>query len=207
MKIDFQPDAVILANGQFPTHSIPLSVLEQAHYLCCCDGAVNNLRRKPDAIVGDGDSLAPDFKQNYGDIIHIIDEQEYNDLTKATQFCMQKGFKKMAYIGATGKREDHTMGNISLMVYYTRELRLDVTLLSDHGYFTVHKGYCELQTFERQQVSIFNINCSELSGEGLKWEPYAYQSLWQGTLNEALSTKTRLHGDGYFMVFRTYDAK
>ena len=35
MKIDFQPDAVILANGQFPTHSIPLSVLKQAHYLCC----------------------------------------------------------------------------------------------------------------------------------------------------------------------------
>ena len=201
-----QPKAVILANGQFPTHPIPLTVLQNAQYLCCCDGAAANLQRKPDAIVGDGDSLSPSLKENYKDIIHTESEQDYNDLTKATRFCLERGFRHIAYVGATGKREDHTLGNISLMAYY-KKLGVEPVLLTDYGCLTVHKGYHELPTFRGQQVSIFNISCSELSGEGLKWNLRPYQNLWQGTLNEAMDEKIILHGDGLFMVFRNYDAE
>ena len=201
-----QPEAVILANGLFPTHPIPLTVLQRAKYLCCCDGAAANLQRKPDAIVGDGDSLSPSLKEYYKDIIHTESEQEYNDLTKATRFCLEQGFRHIAYVGATGKREDHTLGNISLMAYY-KKLGVEPVFLTDYGCLTVHKGYHELLTFKGQQVSIFNISCSELSGEGLKWNLSPYHSFWQGTLNEATGEKIMLHGDGIFMVFRNYDAE
>ena len=48
-------DAVILANGTFPTHALPLGLLHQAKHVFCCDGAITELSRHtdivPDAIV------------------------------------------------------------------------------------------------------------------------------------------------------------
>ena len=54
-------DAVILANGDFPSAPLPLQVLERAHYVVCCDGGANEYIAKgylPTAIIGDGDSLS-----------------------------------------------------------------------------------------------------------------------------------------------------
>ena len=49
---------VILANGDFPIHPIPLRILTDAKTIICCDGAVNNMEtygRVPDFIIGDMD--------------------------------------------------------------------------------------------------------------------------------------------------------
>ena len=32
------PEAVILANGEYPTHPLPLRMLEEAKFVVCCDG-------------------------------------------------------------------------------------------------------------------------------------------------------------------------
>ena len=32
-------DAVVLADGDFPTHEVPLSLLRKAPFVVCCDGA------------------------------------------------------------------------------------------------------------------------------------------------------------------------
>ena len=34
---------VIVANGEFPTHSIPLRILNEATSMLACDGAANTL--------------------------------------------------------------------------------------------------------------------------------------------------------------------
>ena len=84
-------NVVILADGDFPTSPEPLKILSEASFVCCCDGAAEKLiafGRIPDAIVGDGDSLSPEFKAQYKDILHTESEQEYNDLTKATRFVV-----------------------------------------------------------------------------------------------------------------------
>ena len=86
------PSFVILADGSFPTHDIPLGILHNAKYLCCCDGAGMELISRgimPDAIVGDCDSMTEEFKERYKDIIHVVEEQEYNDLTKCTKHVLE----------------------------------------------------------------------------------------------------------------------
>lgn len=212
---DFRCDAVIIADGDFPTCSIPLSVLSDAPYICCCDGAAQSLMEHgitPNAIVGDGDSLTPDFKERYADIIHIVEEQEYNDLTKATQFAVQhlqraSSTLAICYLGCTGRREDHTLGNISLLAYYMREFCIQPLMYTDHGIFIASHGARTFLSFPRQQVSIFNLNCSRLSSENLKWQAYPSKEMWQGTLNESLATSFTIHADGDYLIYQTYEPK
>lgn len=203
-------DAVILCDGDYPSHKIPVSVLQHAPYLCCCDGAgMKHILHggTPHAIVGDGDSLPEDFKKRYADILHLVSEQDDNDQTKATRFCVAKGFKRIAYLGSTGKREDHALGNITLLMRYMRDFHLDVTMITDNGYFTPCHGKVVFDAFPRQQVSIYNFGCSTLKGEGFRWEVYPYRELWQGSLNEVVGETFTLEGDGDYLVFRTFDAK
>lgn len=192
-------DAVILANGLFPTAEEPLRLLREARYVVCCDGAACHWPQC-DAIVGDGDSVPEELRSR----LIQIDEQEDNDLTKATRYCLSKGMRRIAYLGATGRREDHTLGNISLMVRYAQEMDVEPLMATDEGWFVVAKGEASFESFTGQQVSIFNIDCRQLSSEGLKWASYPYDQLWQGTLNEALGTTFTLKCDGYYLVYRTY---
>lgn len=203
-------DAVVLGNGEFPSAKIVLDILKSAKYLCCCDGAaVDCISRgyKPDAIVGDGDSLPENFIEAYRDIIHIENEQEDNDLTKATRFCKSLGFRRIAYIGATGKREDHTLGNISLIERYMSEFDLYPVMFTDYGYFVPSSGSKTFETFPRQQISIFNFTCNKIIGSGFRWNTYPYRSLWQGTLNEATGDSVTLDTDGTYLCYFTYEAK
>lgn len=36
-------EAVVVGNGEFPSHPFPLSVLDQAPCVVCCDGGANAL--------------------------------------------------------------------------------------------------------------------------------------------------------------------
>lgn len=204
-------DAVIVCDGDFPTNAIARTIMTNAKYLCCCDGAaVSCLERGivPDAIVGDGDSLPEEWKKKYADRLHIFTEQDYNDQTKATRFCQARGMQRIAYLGSTGKREDHTLGNISLLLFYKRKFDLDVTMITDFGYFTPACGKQTFATFARQQVSIFNLcGCQRLVSRGLKWDAYPFSELWQGTLNEALGDEVTIDADGAYLVFRTFVGK
>ena len=203
-------DCVILANGDFPTHRIPLEVLHGAKFLCCCDGAAQTAIEhglQPDAIIGDGDSLSAEVREEYQDVLHVVSEQEDNDQTKATRYCASRGFVDIAYIGATGKREDHTLGNIFLLPRYLSDFGIRPAMLTDNGSFMPCRGTTSFDSFPRQQVSIFNISCSGIKSEGLRWDSYAYRELWQGTLNEATGDSFTLHADGSYIVFRTYDKK
>ena len=108
---------IIVANGSFPQTAFPLRLLHEASTVIACDGAVQALLQEniiPDAIVGDLDSLPHSIQQQYADRIHFVEDQEINDLTKSVRFAYTSGHKEVLILGATGLREDHTLGNISL---------------------------------------------------------------------------------------------
>lgn len=195
-------DVVILANGAFPTHAVPLKVLNEAERVVCCDGAVKAFPNA-DIVIGDGDSVPAEFRNR----LIQVDEQEDNDLTKATRYCKAQGWHNIAYVGCTGKREDHTLGNISLLMRYYREMNINGTMFTDSGYFTPARGEQTFDSMPGQQVSIFNFGCKNITSEGLRWNSYAYQELWQGTLNESLADHFTMRTDGFYMIFRTYSNK
>lgn len=210
-------DGVIFADGDCPTHPIPLGILRSGRPVIACDNAGAQLITKwnilPDAIVGDGDSLPQQFKDRYKDIIHYVAEQDYNDLTKATRFFLEHyrspstKHPRICYIGCTGKREDHTLGNISLPTFYRQEFGVEGVLPTDFGWFVYCHGACEFESIPNQQVSIFNLNCSALTSQGLQWHIYPFAQWWQGTVNNALGNAFSIDGNGDYIVYRTYEAK
>lgn len=197
-----QFDVVIVANGEFPTNELPLGMLSNAKHIVACDGAIRNVPQA-EVVIGDGDSVPTVFH----DRLIQVDEQEDNDLTKATRYCLSQGWQKIAYLGCTGKREDHTLGNISLLMRYHRKMGVEGIMFTDYGFFTPTYGKQTFESFKGQQVSILNFGCTKIESEGLKWQSYAFDEWWQGTLNEAVGNSFTLCADGYYMVFQTYEGK
>lgn len=191
MLLDKEFDAVILANGKYPEHEIPVRLLRNAKYLLCCDGAVVKhlgKGRVPDAVVGDLDSLPMEVKSVFANKLHHFPDQNSNDLTKSIKFCQERGFKSVAIVGATGLREDHTIGNIALLVGYAQQ-GMDVVMVTDTGLFLPMLNSGMVRSFEGQQVSIFSF-CSEtrITTHNLQYpiENMPLNMWWQGTLNESL---------------------
>ncbi len=201
----YTPEAVILANGEYPTHVLPLKILEEAQFVICCDGAANEyiLRgHTPDIIIGDGDSLSPENKTRFSDIIHHVTDQETNDQTKAVHFLQEKGYREIAIVGATGKREDHTLGNISLLLDYMKN-GTKVRTITDYGVFIPASDTQTFASHPGQQISIINFGAKGLKGEGLVYPLSDFTNWWQGTLNEATSDKFTIHCTGEYLVFLT----
>ena len=104
-----------------------MQYLREADFIACCDGAANACVAagfNPDVIVGDGDSIAPEVATSFADRIVRIAEQETNDLSKTFHYCLKLGRRdEYVILGATGKREDHALANLALLMDYAEEHR------------------------------------------------------------------------------------
>lgn len=207
---DIKPGSVvILADGLFPQREEVLRYLNQAVTIICCDGATIKLEEyglTPSHIVGDMDSLPQGIQDKYKNIIVSSSEQESNDLTKAINFALSIGVEELVLLGATGLREDHTLGNMGLLVEHGQKLKLQ--LVSDYAIMVPLYTSATLQSIERQQVSIFAlVGTPEITTDGLKYPIHqrVLTNWWQGTLNEAVSTSFSLDFDnGALLVQRLF---
>lgn len=202
---------VVLADGIYPEAEPAVSILAAAAKVVCCDGAACvyiGRGGRPYAIVGDCDSLPDDFKREYASILHCDHDQETNDLTKAVRFCIADGERDIVILGATGKREDHTLGNIGLLGDY-RKL-VNVRMVTDLGVFDPVCGDCRFESFPGQQVSVFCADPSvRVTTVGLQFPLHEANltTWWQGTLNESLSDCCGFDLSGPAVVYRTFVPK
>lgn len=194
------PRNLVLANGSFPQAPAPLSLIDrwceglEGYTLTCCDGGVNKLRaytdKLPDAVVGDLDSVSPALKSLLQGRVHHIPEQETNDLTKTfTYIHRSRGRQTITLLGASGGREDHLLGNLSLLTSYA-PLVSELVMLTDEGYFILITEPSEIEVLVGQQVSIFNFSQSPVTLQGVRWslQDHTLPALWCGTLNCAIES-------------------
>ncbi|MDC1051073.1 thiamine diphosphokinase [Candidatus Marinimicrobia bacterium] len=179
---------IIVANGEFPNHSIPLTKLKEAKTIIACDGASDSLLNRVysfDLIIGDLDSISKKTLNLFKNRIIHIKDQSNNDLRKAIDYAKSKGIKSISIIGATGKREDHTIGNIFSLLKYDN---LDLKIYTDTGIFSVVNNDEKIESFKGQQVSIFaDDKTIKISSTNLKYNfnKDSLSSLFSGTLNES----------------------
>ncbi len=209
-QIKVKSNVVILCDGSFPEHPIPLSYLKNAQQIICCDGAADKLIEfgiSPTYIVGDLDSVSEKTKEAFADRIVYNENQDTNDQTKAIEFISKKGIKEVIILGATGKREDHTIGNIALLLNYAE--KLDVVSISNSGIFRPVLKSQKFDSFKGQQISIFSIGKpTAITSTNLKYalRNTILDSWWMGTLNECLGTFFTLEfNDGKLIVFQKFE--
>ena len=203
--------AYILANGEFPTKKELLDELINAEFLIVCDGAINHLeeiKKIPNLIIGDLDSIDKKLKSKYKNKIIHIKEQESNDLSKAFYHCISLGFDEFVILGATGKREDHTLANISLLIKYSKKCK-NLTMKSDFGEFKVYETPCKVSSFKGQQISIFCFDKNKrFNSKNLKYplRDLNLPLLMNGTLNEANSNSFYLSSNkkATILIYKAY---
>ena len=197
---------VILAAGDFPKKGgAAWQLLAAATRVVACDSAAAAYRRRfrkwPTVIVGDMDSLGgPRFRaaaHAAAEIVRIPD-QETNDLEKAMAYCAQQGWRAPVIVGATGKREDHTIGNVF------RALAAQVPIVTDRGVFHPVCGRATIRTFKGAGVSVFAPDPrTRMTSTGLQW-PLAgvrFESLYRATLNRASAARLTVTSDRPVFVF------
>lgn len=202
----FAADAVILAAGDYPAASIPLQILRRAPYVACCDGAANEYISRgniPHVIIGDGDSLCVEYREQYALLVHCNPDQETNDQTKAVRHLQAQGLRRIAIVGATGKREDHTIGNLALLIEYMR-LGLEVRSYTDYGVFIPCHDTQAFSCRPGMAVSIFNFSAIGFKAYGLTYPLYDFTTWWQGTLIHCADTSFTIEAQGDYLVFIAY---
>ena len=207
MEKRFTKHAIILANGEFPKNAVLLEKL-RAPTIVCCDGAVQKLLDfgiEPDFIVGDMDSISEENKIKFADILIHDSDDNTNDLTKAVKFCVKNGVEHIEILGATGHREDHALGNISLLANYI-DLLTSVKMFTDYGVFTPISKTTTFESFENQVVSIFSITPETLiTTDNLAYprNRQKFLSWWEGTLNRSLGEEFTIEMEaGKIIVFQ-----
>lgn len=206
---------IILCDGDFPSKGPARKLLEKAqkakksHTIISCDGAILSLLKNgmdADYIVGDMDTLPKKWQAKFKDKIYKESEQDFNDQTKAFRFALSLIEKHIAekkassyaeyriiILGATGKREDHTLGNISYLPDYAQTLRqkfpklkTNISTVTDYGVFLPILDTTRLKGEPGDRISIFAFDHTlRIKSEGLEYktDDVVFDMWWKATLN------------------------
>lgn len=203
-------NVVIICDGKFPKTEYPRYLIRSADFIICCDGALRKFMRNstavfgeerlPDLVIGDMDTLPMSMQKKYSDIIIKENEQDHNDQTKAVRWALNnlRGIESIHILGATGGRTDHTIGNVSLLMEYTRLFDLDgisIEMVSDNGTIFPINDTIEFECGPGRSVSIFSPdNSLKIRSEGLEYptDDVVFDNWWKATLNRSIADNVRL---------------
>ena len=207
--------AVIIGGGEFPKKAYPRELIRQADVIVCCDGNALKAflrnrekifkedKREPDAVVGDMDSMPKRLAKQYSHLLVKVDEQDDNDQTKAFNYVLDHypEVDTIHFIAATGKREDHTVGNLGLLMEYARseagtigeqgrttvgERSRTIDMVSDYSTAFAITESCELVLGKGRRISLFSPdNSLTIKSDGLEWptDKVVFDNWWKATLN------------------------
>ncbi len=212
LNAKYLPQATVVTNGVITDDEETQRLLRASKHIVICDGALAKYlkltRRVPDVVIGDGDSVNHEDLMTLGLDLTQVDDQETNDLTKAVHFAHRQGWNDLAVIGATGLREDHTIGNIFLLPEY---FKMGVTsrIYSPYGWLMVFQGHLQLMADMGQEISLFATENKPISASGVAYpfELRTFSSLWQATLNVITEPIVKLYSEGIAIVYVSHERR
>lgn len=186
------PCAILFANGT--TTASELTGLRPSAFdrIIAADGGSRvamEMGYLPDTVVGDLDSVTDDIREQLRDTRWLHrPSQESCDLEKALVVCRDDGIRELTVVGFTGRRLDHTLGNLSVLARY-RDV-FDFRLITPHGTVFLVDERLELAAASGQTISLVPLlPVTRVTTTGLKYpltgEPLAV-GLREGTSNEAV---------------------
>jgi thiamine pyrophosphokinase len=113
---------VIVAGGEPPSEELLLEELVHSSYLLCADSGANCLFKygiNPDYLMGDFDSIDKEvyeyFIEKQCNIETFKKDKDYTDTKLAVLKAIELGASEIVFLGCTGSRLDHTLGNLGFL--------------------------------------------------------------------------------------------
>jgi thiamine pyrophosphokinase len=181
----------LLLNGEQPKE---LPDLGEYETICATDGAYQYLLEhniKPDFISGDFDSL----KNIPKEIVTIATpDQNFTDFDKILQILFNKGHKTIDVFGASGKEQDHFLGNLHTAIQWKDKLKL--TFFDNHSRYFLADKSTEIVNCKGKIISLVPFpNVTNIFTEGLQYALNKEDLTFGeriGTRNKALKNKIKI---------------
>ena len=181
----------LLLNGESPEKLPDFSNYE---VICATDGAYHFLEKnkiKPNFISGDFDSI-----ENLPKDIEVIHtpNQDFTDFDKILQILFDKGFKNVDVFGASGKEQDHFLGNLHTTIQWKNKLSL--TFFDNHSrYFLADKNTEILNSIDKTISLVPFPEVKNINTKGLQYSLNDEDLTFGqriGTRNKAIKNKVEI---------------
>ncbi|WP_185851594.1 thiamine diphosphokinase [Blattabacterium cuenoti] len=198
------PEVGLFLNGEPP---IPIAKKNFFYEkIFAVNGAFSYLKKlsiQVDWTIGDFDSLKENLEKLDNKFFKNYD-QNYTDFDKALKIIYKKGFFNINVWGASGKEQDHFLGNLSTALKYKKKLSI---IFHDnyHSYFFSHKKN-SFSHKKNKKISLFPFPKVEgLSTYGVKY-PLTNKLLKMGECigirNEIIHNKIEInYKKGELLIF------
>ena len=204
--------ALIIANGEPPQKKRLLLLMKQFGTVICADGGANTALKMgitPDVIVGDLDSIHAEALVKFRRVEMFEDRSDQTtDLEKAISWAIQSNFDHITVVGGSGKRLDHTVGNLGVLrKFYPDAI---ITLVDDNGELCYVGREYSFEAEKGDVVSLIPLNrCEGVSTDGLKY-PLDREDLElgvrEGTSNVVVSSPVSIKvKKGHLLLFKLFD--
>ncbi|WP_138203306.1 thiamine diphosphokinase [Haloimpatiens lingqiaonensis] len=113
---------LIISGGTPPSRELLKKEVEKSDYIICADSGANCLYKNdicPDMLLGDFDSIKSEtleaFKKSNCKITTFPAEKDFTDSEMAIEEAINLGGDNLTFLGFTGTRIDHMLGNLGLL--------------------------------------------------------------------------------------------
>ncbi|WP_185856081.1 thiamine diphosphokinase [Blattabacterium cuenoti] len=198
------PEVGLFLNGE-----TPINDYKKYYFLYekifAVNGAFSYLKKlkiQVDCVIGDFDSCIK--KKVFSKKIFVTSDQNYTDFEKALKIIYEKGYYNINVWGASGKEQDHFLGNLSTALKYKNKLSI---IFHDnyHSYFFSFKKNFLLGR-KNKKISLFPFPKVEgLSTYGLRYSltnRFLEIGKYIGIRNESIENKIEINYEkGELLIF------
>lgn len=130
--------AVVICGSKIEDYDFIKSYLRIDDYFICCDSGLSHIKKlginNPDLIIGDFDSHEQPDMDDFpaGEMIVLPRAKDDTDSVYAVKEAVKRDFDEILMIGALGKRIDHGLVNIHILLYLF-ERGIDAMIVDDYS--------------------------------------------------------------------------
>lgn len=134
-------------------------------FIICADAGADAMLKvgiKPDLIIGDFDSAKFINRFNDVEIVTLPAAKDDTDTMYCVKYALQRGFKDFLFLNATGGRTDHTLSNLSCLLFLRNNGASGIISDQYNDISLLEKGNNILYNLKGKTVSVMPFACEKV---------------------------------------------
>ena len=152
---------VIVGGGEMKSPVLLCSLIEPSDFIIAADGGLQHIQTMglaPDLVVGDFDSYTGEVPKEV-ECIALPREKDDTDMLYAVRQGLSRGYRDFLLLGAMGGRLDHTLANLGVLRFLSKQGCRGCMADADCQVQVVSQGEITLERDERfAYLSIFALD-------------------------------------------------